>query len=160
MQVVNLHTVPGDPYRSPQGKYACVSKALSEALGRDPTSYDLLKRHPFDVEWCSIPAGTALCPYHSHSAQWEFYVVLSGAGLVRDEQGETTVGPGDCFVFKPGEAHQLRATETEDLVYLCIADNPIGETCHYPDSGKWLVRSPERRLIRSEPLDYYDGEEG
>ena len=39
------------------------------------------------------------------------------------------------------------------------ADNPIGESCHYPDSGKWLIRSPERRLIRSGALDYYDGEE-
>jgi hypothetical protein len=40
-----------------------------------------------------------------------------------------------------------------------VADNPIGETCYYPDSGKWLVRSPERSLIRSEPLGYLDGEE-
>ena len=40
-----------------------------------------------------------------------------------------------------------------------VADNPIGESCHYPDSGKWLVSSPERALIRSAPLDYYDGEE-
>ena len=48
---------------------------------------------------------------------------------------------------------------TEDLVIYVIADNPIGESCHYPDSNKWLVRSPERRLIRGEALDYFDGEE-
>ena len=40
-----------------------------------------------------------------------------------------------------------------------VADNPVGESCYYPDSKKWLVRSPERRLIRSESLDYLDGEE-
>ena len=40
-----------------------------------------------------------------------------------------------------------------------VADNPLGESCHYPDSNKWVVRSPERRLIRSAPLEYYDGEE-
>ena len=39
------------------------------------------------------------------------------------------------------------------------ADNPLGESCHDPDSDKWLARSPERRLIRSDPVDYYDGEE-
>jgi hypothetical protein len=44
-------------------------------------------------------------------------------------------------------------------VLYIVADNPIGESCHYPDSGKWMVRSPERRLLRSEPLDYFDGEE-
>jgi hypothetical protein len=31
---------------------------------------------------------------------------------------------------------------------------------HYPDSGKWGIQSPGgRRSLRSEPLDYYDGEE-
>ena len=44
------------------------------------------------------------------------------------------------------------------MLYI-VADNPIGESCYYPDSKKWLVRSPESTLIRSEPLDYYDGEE-
>ncbi len=44
------------------------------------------------------------------------------------------------------------------IVYV-IADNPVGESCHYPDSGKWLVRSPERQLICSEALEYSDGEE-
>ena len=48
---------------------------------------------------------------------------------------------------------------SEDLVVYVIADNPIGESCHYPDSKKYLVRTPEIRLIRSEKLDYYDGEE-
>jgi uncharacterized cupin superfamily protein len=47
----------------------------------------------------------------------------------------------------------------EDLVVYIVADNPLGESCHYPDSQKWLVRSPARQLIRSEGLDYYDGEE-
>jgi hypothetical protein len=40
-----------------------------------------------------------------------------------------------------------------------VADNPIGESCHYPDSKKWLVRSPERELIRGQTVDYFDDEE-
>jgi hypothetical protein len=40
-----------------------------------------------------------------------------------------------------------------------VADNPMGESSHFPDSDKWVVRSPERRIIRSEALDYFDGEE-
>ena len=47
----------------------------------------------------------------------------------------------------------------EDLIVYVVADNPIGESVYYPDSHKWGVRSPERRLLRSEALDYYDGEE-
>ena len=40
-----------------------------------------------------------------------------------------------------------------------VADNPIGDTCHYPDSNKWTTVYPDGRVVRSEPLDYYDGEE-
>ena len=144
---------------SPNGTYAVSGLELSEELGRVPTSTDLNERHPFDVEIARVPAGKKLCPYHSHSAQWEFYHVIAGTGTVRHDDGTTSIEPGDAFIFRPGEAHQIINDGSEDLVYYCIADNPIGESCYYPDSGKWLVRSPERRLIRSEPLDYFDGEE-
>ena len=45
------------------------------------------------------------------------------------------------------------------MVLYVVADNPMGESCYYPDSKKWLVRLPENKLIRSGALDYYDGEE-
>ena len=85
--------------------------------------------------------------------------MISGAGQVRHAEGTTPIVAGDAFVFKPGEPHQLINDGAEDLLIYVVADNPIGESCHYPDSGKWLVRSPERRLLRGDALDYYDGEE-
>ena len=117
------------------------------------------ERHPFDVEICRIPPGKTPYPYHSHSAQWEFYHVISGQGFVRHQEGTTTIGTGDAFLFKPGEPHQITNDGGEDLVLYVVADNPIGESFYYPDSKKWGVTSPERRTIRSETLDYYDGEE-
>ena len=78
---------------------------------------------------------------------------------MRHEAGTTPIEPGDAFIFEPGQPHQLTNNGDADLIVYVIADNPIGESCHYPDSGKWLVRSPERRVIRSGNLDYYDGEE-
>ena len=160
MKKVNLKDVETETWTSPKEKFSCSSQGVSIALGRDVQSTDLLKRHPFDVEFNHVPPGKANCPYHSHSAQWEFYHVISGQGRVRHEVGSTPVGPGDCFIFPPGEAHQLiNDHPSENLVFFVVADNPLGESCHYPDSGKWLVRSPERRLLRSESLDYFDGEE-
>ena len=84
---------------------------------------------------------------------------MSGTGLVRHKDGTTTIETGDAFIFKPGEAHALSNNGSQDLVLYVVADNPIGESCFYPDSKKWLVRSPERRIIRSDSIDYYDGEE-
>jgi uncharacterized cupin superfamily protein len=159
MRKVNLRDIPDDTWVSPKGKFAGSAKGLSLALGRQETSTDLMERHPFDVEICRIPAGRAACPYHSHSAQWEFYHVISGRGMARHEGGQTSMESGDSILFKPGEAHQFICDGPEDLVLFVVADNPMGESCHYPDSQKWLVRSPVRQLIRSGNLDYYDGEE-
>jgi len=118
-----------------------------------------MERHPFDVEILRIPAGKVPYPYHSHSMQWEFYHVISGLGTVRHKDGVTNITAGDAFLFKPGEPHQLKNEGEDDLIVYVIADNPVGESTHYPDSDKWTVRSPERRTLRSEHIDYYDGEE-
>jgi uncharacterized cupin superfamily protein len=159
MRKVNTNQLKEEMWSSPKGKFAAAGKEVSEALGRQPLSTDLKQRHPFDVEICRIPKGKAAYPYHSHSAQWEFYHVISGKGLVRHEQGSTAIEPGDAFIFEPGQAHQLISDPAEDLVVYVVADNPIGESTHYPDSDKWVVRSPDRKIVRAANHDYYDGEE-
>jgi uncharacterized cupin superfamily protein len=159
MNKVNTGTLVEDAWTSPKGKFRGASKEVSSALGRKALSTDLMERHPFDVEILRLEPGQTPYPYHSHSAQWEFYHVISGTGTVRHQHGTTPIVAGDAFLFKPGEPHQITNDGSVDLIVYVIADNPIGESCHYPDSNKWLVRSPERRILRSEDLDYYDGEE-
>jgi len=159
MRKVNTKSMAEVSWSSPKGNFGGFGKEISEELGRKPDSTNLMERHPFDVEIMRIPPGKAPSPLHSHSAQWEFYHVIAGRGIVRDKDGKTAVELGDAFIFRPGEPHQIINDGTEDLVIYVVADNPIGESCHYPDSNKWLVRSPEGRLMRSEPLDYYEGEE-
>ncbi len=161
MLKVNTNNITEISWTSPKGKFAGFGKEVSEALGRKPSSTDLVERHPFDVEILRIPPGKSPYTYHSHGAQWEFYHVISGKGVVRHQDGTTEIDSGDAFLFKPGEPHQISnpAQSDRDLVLYVVADNPINESCYQPDSKKWIVYSPERRLIRSEPVDYYDGEE-
>jgi uncharacterized cupin superfamily protein len=159
MRKVNTKNVVEETWSSPKGKFRGAGREISIALGRDASSANPKDRHPFDVEIMRIPAGQSPYPYHSHSAQWEFYHIISGRGVVRHEGGTTAIETGDAFIFPPDEPHQFHNDSAEDLIVYVIADNPIGESCYYPDSNKWLVRSPERRLIRAEGLDYYDGEE-
>lgn len=159
MRKVNTKSLEELKWTSPKGTFEGFGIQVSEALGRKPQSTDLRERHPFDVEIARIPAGKVPYPYHSHSQQWEFYHVISGSGSVRHKDGTTPIEAGDAFIFEPDQPHQLVNDGAEDLVVYVVADNPFGESCHYPDSNKWLVRSPERRLMRSEPLDYFDGEE-
>lgn len=161
MQKINLAEIAESSDESPKGKFCSFYKGISEALGRERDSTDLMKRHPFDLEWNRLPPGATHCPYHFHTMQWEMYFVLSGVGTIRDETGLTEVVAGDSFIFKPGEAHQLSNRGTEDFVYLLVADNPMGECCHYPDTGKWLVAAgtKNRKLGNLQEAEYYDGEE-
>ena len=159
MRKVNTNKMTELSWSSPKGKFVGAGKEVSEELGRKPASTDLMERHPFDVEILRVPPGKTPYPYHSHSAQWEFYHVISGSGQVRHKDGMTPIEAGDAFIFPPGEPHQLINDGAADLIVYVVADNPIGESGYYPDSKKWLVRSPERKIIRSEALEYFDGEE-
>jgi uncharacterized cupin superfamily protein len=161
MQKVNINEIQERERQSPNGKFARASKDISIALGRDPESFDLRNRHPFDLALIRIPKGKALCPYHSHSAESELYLVVSGKGTIRDKGGTTSVAAGDAFFFGPGEAHQLMNAGEEDFVYYVIADNPRGDSCYYPDSGKFAVmkEGTDEVIVKGTETDYFDGEE-
>jgi uncharacterized cupin superfamily protein len=162
MRKVNLQDIREDPWQSPGGNYAASFKGISEALGRDPNSLDLAKRHPFDLEWTRVPPGKSNFPYHAHSAQWELYLVISGEGVVRHSDGTTEVVAGDAFIFRPNEPHQRRNAGMEDLIYYVVADNPIGESAYYPDSNKWKANKSsgaDRVVIKGGETNYFDGEE-
>ena len=161
MQKVNVNEIQERKRQSPSGRFGRASKDISIALGRDPESFDLRKRHPFDLALIRIPKGKALCPYHSHSAESELYLVVSGKGGIRDKEGTTMVTAGDAFFFGPGEAHQLSNAGEDDFVYYVIADNPRGDSCYYPDSGKFAVmkEGTNEVIVKGTETDYFDGEE-
>ena len=161
MRKVNINQIPEAERKSPKGKFHKYVKEISIALGREKESLDLAKRHPFDLASVRIPKGKSYCPYHGHGAETELYLALSGRGLVRDHHGTTEVSAGDAFIFQPGEAHQLSNAGEEDFVYNVIADNPRGDSCYYPDSGKWAVTKDawEEVVVKGTETDYFDGEE-
>ena len=99
MRKVNLKDVPEQEKKSPNGKFNRFMKNVSIALGREPESLDLSKRHPFDLALVRIPKGKFLCPYHAHAAESELYLVVSGCGNVRDKNGVTEVDLATRFCF-------------------------------------------------------------
>src|SRR5260370_12960304 len=162
MRKVNVKDIKEGQWQSPDGKFEGNSKEVSIALGRDPESLDLAKGHPFDLEWTRVPPGKHNFPYHAHSAAWELYLVISGKGSVRYKGGKTDVVAGDAFIFGPDEPHQISNTSEDDLTYYLVADNPIGESAYYPDSGKWEVNKTSAAdpvVVKSRETDYFDGEE-
>ena len=71
--------------------------------------------------------------------------MISGTGVARHKDGTTPIGPGDAFIFPPGEAHQLTNDGSQDLILYVVADNPIGESSSLsgqPKMGGALTRTP------------------
>jgi uncharacterized cupin superfamily protein len=87
------------------------------------------------LELCRVAAGVSPSPYHAHSGQSELYLILSGSGKFRTQQGLTPeITGGDAVFCAPGESHQIINDGIEELVFYVIPDNPVGDTCYYPDA--------------------------
>ena len=128
----------------------------------EPAAYAPQAYYPqpgFDVELVRHAKGAAGSPFHSHPAQWEFCQILPGRALVWDDGSETEASDGDTFLFQPRQAHQIRNSGETDLPYHVIADSPIGDACHYPDSGKWALPQGSRQvMVRGLENSNLDGE--
>lgn len=158
MHHVHLPSLPWEEQRSPGGRFHSFCRNLSLALGGIRNGGLWCGGHPFDVQIRRIPPGASVCPFHSHLAQWELFLVQAGTGTVRAGIESHVVSTGSVFVHPPGEPHQLTNTGANDLEVLVIADNPPLDAFFYPDSDKWGLRPPGK-YFRLNEVGYFDGEE-
>lgn len=148
-----------EPWDSPKKKFYGQSKEVSIALGAKRNTPTALGGHPFDLELSKLLPGQTGCPFHSHAAQWEAFLIVSGTATVRAQSETHTFHAGDIALHPPGEAHQiLNGSSSEDLIFYLIADNPPVDYWHYPDSNKWGLKAP-RKFFRMAEVEYFDGEE-
>lgn len=62
--------------------------------------------------------------HHKHDDNEDTYIILSGTGIFSDGENEFSVGPKSITIATPGEAHALKNTGTENLVFIdLIAQN-------------------------------------
>jgi len=155
---VHIPDLPWEELHSPTKKFHSFCRNLSIALGGLRNTGPWGGGHPFDLQIRRIPPGAAVCPFHSHLAQWEMFVVQAGAGTVRTGEGTTAIKPGEVFFHPPGTPHQLINSGATDLEVLIITDNPAVDGCFYPDSNKWALRPPGK-VFRIAEADYFDGED-
>jgi quercetin dioxygenase-like cupin family protein len=74
------------------------------------------------VDFVDIPAGSTV-GRHTHGADEELYIVISGRGMVELDGSTTEIGAGDVAVNRPGGTHALRAIGDAGLrmVVVCVA---------------------------------------
>jgi uncharacterized cupin superfamily protein len=155
---INVDDVPWDEWWSPKKKFHGASKELSIALGAQRNTPTDSGGHPFDLELQKLAPGECGCPFHSHAAQWELFLITRGRATVRAGHERHELVAGDVVLHPPREPHQILNPGPDELEFLLIADNPPVDYCHYPDSQKWGLREP-RLFFRPNEVEYYDGEE-
>jgi uncharacterized cupin superfamily protein len=157
MKKTNIAKLKWQKWRSPRKKFDARYKDISGAIGDVRNGWPK-QGHPFNLELVRVTPGKAVCPFHSHAAQWELFHIVSGSGVVRAGRTRHKVRPGDVFMHPPGEAHQIINTGRRPLVFFIIADNPPVDIFYYPDSKKWGLR-PHGKYFRLNETPYHDGEE-
>ncbi len=91
----------------------------------------------FGVNLLRLPPGQWSSQRHWHLAEDEFVMVLEGEGVLVTDDGEETLGPGDCAGFKAGEpnGHHIQNRSDLELVLLEIGTRaaPGEDAGTYPD---------------------------
>lgn len=131
---------------------------LSDHIGAKKLGYNLTE----------LPPGKAQCPFHSHHAEEEMFLILEGEGELRFGDQRFPIRKHDVIACPTGGAevaHQIINTGTAVMRYLALSNVSDIEACEYPDSQKVMVTAGERgkRALRhmtrrQSEVDYYDGE--
>jgi uncharacterized cupin superfamily protein len=111
----------------------------------------------FGVNITRIKAGSASALRHWHEQEDEFIFMLEGELVLKENDGETVLKPGDAAGFKAGSgiAHCLINLTTRDAVYLEVGTRSNSERVHYPDVDFMMERdATSRRFFRKsgEPI--------
>ncbi|HEY7664173.1 MAG TPA: cupin domain-containing protein [Xanthobacteraceae bacterium] len=105
----------------------------------------------FGVNITRIKAGSASALRHWHEQEDEFIYMLEGELVLRENDGETLLKPGDAAGFKAGSgiAHCLVNRSERDAVYLEVGTRAASERVHYPDVDFMMERDgSSRRYFR------------
>ena len=110
-----------------------------------------------------VPPGKRSCPFHSHRANEEMFLILEGNGTLRYGPDERPVRAGDliaCPTGGPETAHQLVNTSDAELRYLAFSTKRSPEIVEYPDSDKVLSYDGKFGIMvkRASDVDYWEDE--
>jgi uncharacterized cupin superfamily protein len=111
-----------------------------------------------------LDPGESVCPYH-YEYDEEWLVVLSGAPVLRDPEGEHALETGDvvCFPVGPAGAHQVFNRGDRPLRIAMLSTRSEPSVAVYPDSDKigvWPGNSDDNVMLhrRDGAVPYYVGE--
>jgi len=67
----------------------------------------------------TIPPGGSIGP-HPHEGETEYYYIISGNGVVEEQEGRFPVAPGDVVVTGGGASHSIENTGDQPLSFIAL----------------------------------------
>jgi uncharacterized cupin superfamily protein len=91
----------------------------------------------FGVNRVELPPGAWSTQRHWHRTNDEVVIMISGEVVLVTDDGEETLGPGDCVGFKAGEpnAHHLQNRSDQVAVYYDVGGRDSWDVSTFPDIG-------------------------
>lgn len=92
-----------------------------------------------------VKPGAESVKYHSHSRQEEFFLILSGQGILRIDGKEISIKTGDVISKPAGEdiAHQFINNSEELLQILDVGTREKDDIITYPDENLMLIKDKQ-----------------
>ena len=73
-----------------------------------------------EISFGTLPSGAAVPFFHSHKANEENYIILSGAGRFQVNDEVFDIAEGSVIRVAPGCDRNLKCTSAEPMTYNCI----------------------------------------
>ena len=96
----------------------------------------------FGVNICTLKPGAASSQRHWHESEDELVYVLEGEVVLREDDGEIVLKPGDAAAWKAGvpNGHCLINRSDRDTVFIEVGTRAPSERAHYSEIDMMVVR--------------------
>ncbi|MCG8669690.1 MAG: cupin domain-containing protein [Pseudomonadales bacterium] len=105
----------------------------AKAIRHTKSIGDLAGLTTIGIHLVRVEPGDETTQHHNHEVSDEFVYILQGEGTLFLGDESMIIKAGDFAGFpKNGEAHSMKNTGDEDLVYLMGGGRPEFDICNYP----------------------------
>ncbi|MDE5904999.1 cupin domain-containing protein [Duncaniella sp.] len=82
-----------------------------------------------EISFGTLPSGAAVPFFHSHKANEENYIILSGSGKFQVDDNVFDIAEGSVIRVSTGCDRNLKCTSSEAMTYICIQakENSLGD---------------------------------
>lgn len=131
-RVSNVENVPEEYMYDPDFQSKMKTVMLGDSVGSEKiyVNIDFVE-----------PGGESV-KYHSHSKQEEFFLIMSGEGILKTDGKEILIKTGDIFSKPAGKgiAHKFINSGSEILKILDIGTREKNDVAIYPDENIVFLR--------------------